>query len=77
MASVHIWALGSSARFSTIAFFRMDTLATAARLPSKWSSSCPSLVAFAIKAPMVPVRLAADGRVARPGVRAAGRRVLD
>ena len=59
-----IWALGSSTQSNTIAFFRMDTLA--ALLPNL---SASFMVAFAIKAPMVPVHtwLPDTAAVARPG----------
>ena len=67
-----IWALGSSTQSNTIAFFRMDTLA--ALLPNLSASVqmvvfVSFMVAFAIKAPMVPVHtwLPDTAAVARPG----------
>ena len=67
-----IWALGSSTQSNTIAFFRMDTLATL--LPNLSASVqmvvfVSFMVAFAIKAPMVPVHtwLPDTAAVARPG----------
>ena len=75
-----IWALGSSTQSNTVAFFRMDTLA--ALLPNLSASVqmvvfVSFMVAFAIKAPMVPVHtwLPDTAAVARPWhVRAVGRR---
>ena len=67
-----IWALGSSTQSNTVAFFRMDTLA--ALLPNLSASVqmvvfVSFMVAFAIKAPMVPVHtwLPDTAAVARPG----------
>ena len=67
-----IWALGSSTQSNTIAFFRMDTLA--ALLPNLSASVqmvvfVSFMVAFAIKAPVVPVHtwLPDTAAVARPG----------
>ena len=67
-----IWALASSTQSNTIAFFRMDTLA--ALLPNLSASVqmvvfVSFMVAFAIKAPMVPVHtwLPDTAAVARPG----------
>ena len=67
-----IWALGSSTQSNTVAFFRMDTLA--ALLPNLSASVqmvvfVSFMVAFSIKAPMVPVHtwLPDTAAVARPG----------
>ena len=67
-----IWALGSSTQSNTVAFFRMDTLASL--LPNLSASVqmvvfVSFMVAFAIKAPMVPVHtwLPDTAAVARPG----------
>ena len=67
-----IWALGSSTQSNTVVFFRMDTLA--ALLPNLSASVqmvvfVSFMVAFAIKAPMVPVHtwLPDTAAVARPG----------
>ena len=67
-----IWALGSSTQSNTVAFFRMDTLASL--LPNLSASVqmvvfVSFMVTFAIKAPMVPVHtwLPDTAAVARPG----------